>query len=488
MILAKQIVRNIFYVFSSSLINMGLAVVFTMLCARYLGVSGYGLYAFSLSIITISSVLSKFGLDLIAIRDVAKDRTKAKKYLDNITTLKIILALLFVAFISFYLFASRQPFDRQLIVFVFVLSAVFIMISDGFGWGFQAFQIMEYTSFIKVFQAILMLLSLIAVIFLKGGILMFSIAYLLATLVMAFTSYYYTVKKISGLRLELDLAFIKNIVLDAIPLGLMYVFTTIYLNLDNILISTMRGDIETGWYSAAYKLMAYVKVMLSYYFLVVFPAFSHFAKDSIGHKFMRLMDKSLLLILMVTFPISAGTSILSAKIITLFFGSGFHNSVGALNILIWILPISLLGTLFAHALTSINKQVVCGTVTLVGLIVNIAIDLAVIPRYGFIGAAYGILITEAVVALMFIYYTEKLIKFRPSLVGIARIIAAVGLMSVLTYLLRGTKLYLLIPISAASYVGLLFLLGAVTVGDLIMIRESFSTKGPLVDAIEYEQV
>jgi O-antigen/teichoic acid export membrane protein len=485
---AQRIIKNAVYISSSSFTVMALTVVYTVLCARYFGVEGYGVYAFSLSLIMLISAFSRYGLEFIAVREVAKDRSKVRKYLSNISAIKMLFAVVLLSLVSAYLFATGQPLERQVVVFVFVSSSFFIMLAEGFRWSFQAFQVMEYESFLKVLQSSLLLVSLLAIVYFRLGIIFFAMAYLLVSIIVAVFCFYFTVSRVSKFRLEFDFPFIKKIVLGAIPLGMMFVFSAFYLNVDNILISTIRSDVETGWYSAAYKLMSYVRVLLAYYLLVVYPAFSHLGKTSVKGAFIELFNKSFYLLLMVTLPISVGTFLLSGRIITLFFGQGFSNSTQALNILIWALPIVTIGGLFAYALISIGKQLICAFATFVGLLVNLGVDLALIPKHGFMGAAYGILAAEIVVLLIILYLNERHIKFRPQFLELIKVALAVLGMSFLTYFLRDAALYYVIPASAFSYLVLLLMFKAVTREDLLMIIDSFRAREKVADTVEYEQV
>jgi O-antigen/teichoic acid export membrane protein len=273
-----------------------------------------------------------------------------------------------------------------------------------------------------------------------------------------------------------------------VPLGFMFVFTAIYLNFDKILISMIKGDFDTGLYGAAYKLSDYLKMMTGLYFPIIFPALSHLSKESISGRFSRLIEKSFYLLLMVTLPISIGTTVLSDRFVVLFFGKEFIASAGALGWLIWILPFGALSGLFGYSLISIGKQHLCGIATFAGLVVNIILNLILIPKYGFIGAAYSILMAEILVALIVLYFNEIHLKVRFDKASVVKLMVAAFIMFILTYSLRGKSLYLVIPISAAVYVAVLWVLKLIKPADWMLIREAFLKKEGVTEIVEYEQI
>jgi|GEM_PF-3173248 len=483
---AGKIIRNTVYMFSGTFAVMVLSIVFTVLCARYFGAEGYGLYAFSLSLVMMVTAFSKSGLDIIAVREVAKDRSLAAKYLSNITAFKILFSLAVLALVSLYLFSSGRPLHREMVVLVFVSSSLFYVVSEGFRWGFQAFQLMEYESALKVLQSSLVLLALLIVVVFRSDISTFACLYLAGSVMLTIICFFLASYKIARFGLELDLGFLKELVYSAIPVGLMFAFTAIYLNVDNVLISSIRGDIETGFYSAAYKIMAYVKNLIMFYLLVIFPALSHFGRETLSGAFAKLLGKSVELLLIVTLPIAFGVFFLSGQFIELFFGAGFAPSAQALTLLIWILPIAVLTSLMGHALISVGRQLICGLVTFIGLIVNLVVDLMLIPVYGFMGAAYGILAAEVVVLVVITAFAVKHLTFDLRLFNAARIFACASLMGLVTYLLRGHGLPVSVGASAAVFGVLLFASGAVTRQDLDMIRGAFSSGDIPVESVEYE--
>ena len=92
----------------------------------------------------------------------------------------------------------------------------------------------------------------------------------------------------------------------------------------------------------------------------------------------------------------------------LIFGSGYSQSVLALQILIWTMVFTFAGASFVQLLQSVNRQIVITKISIICVLINILLNLVLIPRYSYIGASFATLLTEVVLVAYIISTSYKL--------------------------------------------------------------------------------
>ena len=95
----SRFAKNSVIYFVSQVIGKGLFFLITVYLARALGAQDYGKFAFAFGLVTLLSVSSKFGLDLLTSRDVGERPELSSKYFHASLTLRLALALVFIAII-----------------------------------------------------------------------------------------------------------------------------------------------------------------------------------------------------------------------------------------------------------------------------------------------------------------------------------------------------------------------------------------------------
>ena len=109
-------------------------------------------------------------------------------------------------------------------------------------------------------------------------------------------------------------------------------------------------------------------------------------------------------LLIMAFPIAAGTTLLADWIIDLMAGQSYlPESASALQILIWYLPLSFANGLLQYVLIAVNRQRTLTVAFAIGLLFNLAANLALIPIWGYLGAAVVTVASEAVLLVPFFW-------------------------------------------------------------------------------------
>ena len=389
----KRISRNIFFQSISEFTVKGLQVLALAYLARYLKEAEFGKFSFAVAFTTIAMIFIDLGLNPLFVREISRKKELAGKYISHAVVIKSILS--FATFIAVMLVVNLMgyPDDIRKIVYVMFTSVILKSFTDNFSSIFQAFEEMQWDSLLKIIRAVIL-----------TGLVFFSLAkgYSLLTIV-----WMYAATEIIVLSLCILILFTKfiksmvkvqkdiliNLAFESLPFALTVLFYSIYFYIDSVMLSYMRGVYEVGIYSAAYSLTLALIFIPTIYINSIFPSLSKFYVNSMESlKF--AYKKSLLYISVVALPMTIILFFLSEEIIYFLYGGEFSNS--ALVFKIIAITIFFRFVTFVNAITilSVDKQKQRLYSQAITAILNIILNLILIPAYGYIGAAVATVITE----------------------------------------------------------------------------------------------
>ena len=401
----QRIAKNTGVLLISQIASYIIGFFFIVYTARYLGAEGFGILSFALAFTGIFGVFSDLGLSTLTVREVARDKSLASKYLGNIAVMKIILVVITFVLIALTINLLGYPEQTIKVVYLVALSVIFASFSQMFYSIFQAYEKMEYQSVGQILSSALMLTGALFAIFRGLNVVGFASIYFLVSALVLGYGFVVCVWKFVLLKTEIDFSFWKSTINKALPFGLSSIFVIIYFYIDTVMLSLMKGDAVVGWYSASYRLVYILLFIPSAYFSSVYPIMSRFYKTSEGslkfgyeHSFRYMM--------IMVFPIGIGVTLLADKIILLIYGSEFAPSIIALQILIWAVFCSYMSHAPMYFLYSINKQIIYTKVVFLCMILNIIFNLLLIPKMSYIGASIATVITEFIAFLLLFGYAK----------------------------------------------------------------------------------
>ena len=255
----------------------------------------------------------------------------------------------------------------------------------------------------------------------------------------------------------------------------------VYFRVDTVMLSVMKGDAVTGWYSAACNLIFALMVIPTIYGIAIFPVLSKYY-GSARSSFDKVGTLSFKFLLMVGLPISVGVTLLAEKIIQLVYGSAYINSSYALQIMVWVFFINCIAIAPFHALNSANKQHLVMISEGIAAVLAVLLNLLLIPIYGLIGAASATVIAFASTTSLYFYFSNRYtLRIRLVNGDFVKIMAA-GLVMGLFIFYFHSNLFLVIASSAVIYLALLILTKALSNEDLMLFREIFPRRK--VDNVE----
>ncbi len=385
--------------FIGNSLNAVLAIVFTIVSARFLGPEGFGILTTVISLIIIISTLGDLGLGSSLFRFVSKyylqgKKKKARDYQSAIFTMRLFILLLILTFLIIFV-----RHNSYLIFISFGVSSFLLL----------DFQIQTFQSKKKFISSSIFLVSSNATRIILTGLLIVTnrislinilISYALAPLIIFFISLKWDTPIINLHTKWKKMS--KKIIFFSGWMGIGKIAGTLSGRLDVIFLIKFLGPYQTGIYSAGRQIVQGIPIFVGSFATVIAP---HFATLE-GQSLKKYFKKSLVISMLLILALFVGVFI-SPFIIKLF-GSKYHDSLNILRILIIsFIPFTLSSPAINMIIYSFHKPQIITTLTLLQLFLIFIGNIILIPKFGIYSPAIIIALTDSVnlfVAYSFVFY------------------------------------------------------------------------------------
>ncbi|MDF5711732.1 MAG: flippase [Nostoc sp. S4] len=391
----RAIIANTGWLFVDRILRMGVGLIVGVWVARYLGVQQYGLLNYATAFVALFSSFATLGLDNVVIRDIVRDSSVKQNILGTSFWLKLFggVSSLLLAISAIYVL--RQD-DKMTISLVAILgSAGIFQAFDTIDFWFQSQVQSKYTVVAKNTAFIIITLIKVALIKMQAPLIAFAWMTVgeMALGAMGLAIAY----KIKGYSLRLwcwSFSVAKTLLKESWPLILSGVTIMIYMRIDQIMLGEMVGDRAVGIYSAASRISEVWYFIPTAIVSSVSPAIFA-AKHSSEEVYYQRIKQLLRLMVLISMTIALPMSFLSGSIISMLFGDSYAAAAGILAIHIWASLFVFVGVgaspwFIAEGLTHLYLRR-----TLIGAIINVLLNLFLIPTYSGMGAAIATVISYA---------------------------------------------------------------------------------------------
>jgi len=392
---------NFVSIFSATFVSRLLSFIYFTILARYLSTTEMGIYGYLFAYIGLGNILTDFGINRILVRDVARDHSLAQNYLKHIITLRTFLSL--GSAILLYAVILILPKDSTVLLFapLALLSIFPYSLSFTFDYTLKAREKMRSSAISMISFELTKIVLLSLVIWLNfrliGVLSMLVLAFIIYTLILS------SFLRRDGLRLGwgFSLPAWKTILSASLPFALLNVMEIIHSRLDLFLLKNLlTDDAITGYYFVAYRFMDVVLILPAASSIVLLPMFSrHFVSDT--KKIQAEYTLFLKILLLAGLLVAAMVYLFSDFIILTAFGARYEPSIHILRILtvsMFFFFLQYANSTFLIA-SDIKWQVLI--FTLAQLVINLILNLVLIPRLGASGAAWAHNISSACGFLLF---------------------------------------------------------------------------------------
>lgn len=391
----KRILSNTSWIVLERAIRLGVGFFVGVWVARYLGPSQYGVLSFGLAWVALFATFGKLGLEGIVVRDVVSERQSEAEILGTATAMRIIGGLV-VVLASITLYGVFYGFDNrmQLAVIAFAGSAQVFLAAEVIDWWFRSRVEWRYAFRARVSAFAIATGAKIGLLISGTGVVWIAAVTLLnAVMVATFLTVEWFRHGERGARWKPRVARAKRLLSDSWPAILSGLAIMVYMRIDQIMIGSMMMEADVGVYSVAVKLSEVWYVIPMAVTQSVMPSIVAARKAQNGSYEQRLtwliailFWGSVLVAIIVAF--------LAPWLITTLFGSEYQQAGEVLRIHFWAGVFVALGVGISQWFLAENLLKVSLYRTIAGAVVNLGLNLWLIPALGIIGAAVATIVSQ----------------------------------------------------------------------------------------------
>jgi len=469
MAVIHRIVKNTSALFIAQIVSSSVSLIFGVVIARVLGDTVFGKFSFALAFTEIFAIFSALGYNTLLIREVSRDKTQVNKYVNNIFYFRVLFSLILYALIIITINIMQYPDDTKLAVYLIGIFQILESLANVFKVTFRAFEKMEYEAAIIILVHLLSLGLMMGVIYLGYGLIEVSLVYVTIGLMNFIFSIALCGKKIVIVKRELDFKFLKKTIGTALSLSMLAIFALIYVKIDTVMLSIMKGDAVVGWYNAAYYLVQGFKPLPQLVMGALFPLMSY-SFISEKDQLKRIFERAFRYLLILGLPLAMGITLLADKIILLIYGPEFQNSIIALQILSWDVLLVFMYGCISFLLVSIDRQHQMAILAGCTALINVALNIILIPTYSYIGSAFATIAAECFLLVAYLYLSGRYFHFLPLHKIIIKPIIACGLMGAFVYLFHNLNIFFVILVAIALYFAIMFVIKGFTKDDISLMK------------------
>ena len=408
--LVRRIAKNLSFGSLAVLVSKLSQLVLFVLIARWLGAEGLGLYSYAISMVLVVGVLSDLGISQYVVSQVAATGQNTAWYLNNTFTLRFGLSSLGLLIILALPSVLNLSASSRNLLWLFGLGNFFINLTLGWRWIFQAQQKLQYEALLLVVFGLIY--SLCGTLFLiwKKDLVWIGASYLIGGVIFLALCYYLVATRFVRPRFEIDWSAGRQILAGAFPMTLYVLFICSYYYADTILLSHLQGEGATGIYNASNRIIQQMRQIPALLAPAFLPAMTQLAIFN-PQRFAALLRKGLFYLFALILPVVVIICLSAPYLLPLVYGSGFSASVGVLQIQIWAAILEILNGFVFLSLMAQKKYKTLALLCGIGALVNVSLNLILIPLISVRGAAVAILASETVVFGGTILVLQRLTAF-----------------------------------------------------------------------------
>ncbi len=391
-LLKNKVFKNASWIIGCRVAQAVLSFIVTMLTARFLGPSNYGVINYAASIVAFVAPIAQLGLGNIQVQELVNDPDNEGKIVGTTIGMSLISAVFCVAGVTAFSLIANASEKETIIVCVLYSLILFFQSAELLQYWFQAKYISKYAS-ISSLIAFTIVTAYRVFLLVKGkSVYWFAVVngidYVIITIALL-----YLYRRIGGQKLEFSFFIAKRMLAKSRYYIVANMMVAIFTQTDHIMLKIMLDNEATGLYSAAISCAGlasfiYAAIIDSYRPLI----FENYHKSKVY--FENSMSQLYSIVIYLSLFQCIVVTLLAKPMIMIIYGSAYIESVNALKISVWYTTFSFIGTIRNIWILAEEKQKWLWLINFSGAAANVILNYIFIPMWGIMGAAFASLITQ----------------------------------------------------------------------------------------------
>ena len=368
--------------------------------SRILQPEGTGAVSFANSIVTYFTMIASLGVPTYGIRACSKVRDNKEELSRTVQEILIInLVLTVLVYIAYFwaVLNVDKMHDESTLYMIMSLNILFNVF--GVEWLYKGLEQYSYITVRSIAFKVLSLILMFLMVHQKSDYVLYG-----AITVIAGTGS--NIFNLINLRKYIYLYPVKyyNFKRHLKPILVFFamsVATTIYTNLDNVMLGFMTNEIQVGYYDAAVKIKNILVSFVTSLGPVLLPRAAYYVESGQMGEFKRIIRKAYHFVWILGIPVMLYFIIMAKESIFLLSGESYVGSIVPMQIITpTVVLIGLSNVLGIQILLPLGKEHLVFTSEVAGAVIDLIINAILIPKWGAAGAAFGTLVAELTVLLV----------------------------------------------------------------------------------------
>lgn len=378
--------------------------------SRVLGPTGTGNVTMGTSVVSYFTMVAMLGVPTYGVRacaSVRDNKVELSKIVQELLIINIIMML--IAYIAFFITIFCVPSFRIMKTLYLMSSIAIVMNVIGVNWLYQGLEQYSYITFISLVFKVVALVLMFALVHKADDY----IWYALITVIGGFGSSIFNFIRLRKLILLKPFQHydFKRHIRPMFTFFAMTVATTVYTNLDVVMLGLMKSNYDVGLYNAAVKIKLIMVSLVTSLGTVLLPRISYYYEQNQVKEFHNLISKVFSFVLLFAIPCCLYLMVFAKDTILFLSGKEFLEAVPAVIIITpTILLIGLSNITGIQVLVPTGKESLVLRSVVCGAVVDFVLNLMMIPKFGAAGAAFGTLAAELVVLIVQCVYLKALLN------------------------------------------------------------------------------
>jgi len=463
---SRRVLGDVGAQIGGQVVNVALGIVTTVVLVRALEATHYGEWATLLAVIDLVAMVGNLGLETVAIRLATQEPEREGAWVGAAASLRLAIAV--PAMAAFAALLAVIAADHEMLVTGLVLSLGFLTsVLSTLRIVFRLHVRNHVTVAFTTLNSILWTGSVVAIAAGGGGMVAFAIAFMAVTLIVQGSLAVVALRTIH-VRWKGSRELWPRLLGIGISVGIAATLTFAYGRIDQILVYQLAPDSdEVGVYAAMYKILDNAGFVPMAVMVTLFPIMAGLYPAD-PPRLRRMMQIAIDYLGFVALGGLALTIAAAEPIVNLLFGAEFTSGSTVLTILIAAFIPICIGNVAGNMVVAMDLQRRYIWLAVLGLVMNVGLNLVLIPEYGIEAAAWVTLGTEVIVVALSTAMVLRRIEMRLSLRRLALAATAATVAALAVYGLRqaGVGAIALILAMAVLYPVLLIALRALDLGQL----------------------
>lgn len=388
----SRVVKNAAWIIACKIVQAILGVIVTMLSARFLGPSGYGIINYAASVVAFVAPVMQLGLNSTLVQEFIHAPEKEGETLGTALVMSLCSGILcIIGVIAFSMVANHGEKVTVLVCALYSLLLVFQALEISQYW-YQAKLKSKYTSIVMLLAYVLISAYRIILLASGGSIYLFAVSQAIDYMLIS-VALLVIYNKLGGQKLAFSFASAKRMFAKSKYYIIPNLMVSIFANTDKVMLQLMLGEETTGFYSAALGSITMTGFVYSAIIDSARPSIFESQKIS-ENSFEKNVIRLYSVIIYLSLLQSLLMTIFAPLIIKILYGSQYGPSVNVLRLAVWYTTFAYIGSVRNIWILAKDKQKYLWILNLSGALMNVVLNFVLIPVLGMSGAALASLITQ----------------------------------------------------------------------------------------------